>query len=241
MELTFNKEGKRFYTEFKLTKDANLHLEFKKGTSINIYQNTIDGGKYDYVEGSSEYFGDVIDIDITALVYPKMIKVVSQIEPTYAAVISDGEVTEIKAQSKEIEVTANGTTVVEPDAGFAYLNKVSVKTNVEQSGGSASTMEYLDLTGLQTMQLSYISTCAQELSLRMTMQGQEVATLGPAAQLISQASAASKICAKIDFDAPIIMIMGGTRQDSTIRDYLVSKVAELASIPRITKEEFYAL
>ena len=151
MELTFNKEGKRFYTEFKLTKDANLHLEFKKGTSINIYQNTIDGGKYDYVEGSSEYFGDVIDIDITALVYPKMIKVVSQIEPTYAAVVNDGEVTEIKSQSKEIEVTANGTTVVEPDAGFAYLNKVNVKTNVPTSGegggsASGSTWRYFDVS-----------------------------------------------------------------------------------------------
>lgn len=41
---------------------------------------------------------------------------------------------DIKIQDKEIEITSNGTTKVTPDAGFNYLNSVSVKTNVEGQG-----------------------------------------------------------------------------------------------------------
>lgn len=43
---------------------------------------------------------------------------------------------DIKIQDKEIEITSNGTTKVTPDAGFNYLNSVSVKTNVEGQGGT---------------------------------------------------------------------------------------------------------
>ena len=110
-----------------------------------------------------------------------------------------------------------------------------------ESGGS--TIEYLDLTGLATLQVSYFATSSQELHLKMTIQGQEIATVGPAAQLVSQGSSASTIYAKIDFDAPIIMVQGTMRQDSKVRDYILSKVSEseLAAIPRITKEQFYDL
>ena len=62
----------------------------------------------------------------------------SEVEPTYAAVTSAGEVTEIKSQDKSVEVTANGTIDVTPDAGFAYLNSVKVKTNVPTSGGGSA-------------------------------------------------------------------------------------------------------
>lgn len=149
MDLTFNKEGKNFVAEFEAKADFNLHIERNKGGDILLYVRT-QGGGYDIVDdfGVQRHQG-VIDYDCTALVYPKWIKIVSEVEPTYAAVVSDGEVTEIKAQSKEIEVTTNGTTEVTPDAGFAYLNKVSVKTNVAQSGGgSASSWRYFDISKL---------------------------------------------------------------------------------------------
>ena len=41
-------------------------------------------------------------------------------------------------QEKQVEITENGEITITPDAGFAYLNKVSVKTNVAQSGGGGS-------------------------------------------------------------------------------------------------------
>lgn len=157
MDLTFNKEGENFVAEFEATADFNLHIERNKGGNILLYVRT-QGGGYDIVDdfGVQKHQG-VIDYDCTALVYPKWIKIVSEVEPTYAAVVSDGEVTEIKAQSKEVEVTSNGTTVVEPDAGFAYLNKVSVKTNVPQSGeggGSSSKVRYFNVKPLIDIDLN---------------------------------------------------------------------------------------
>jgi hypothetical protein len=141
-------------------------------------------------------------------------------------------------QTKEVEVSEN--TTIKADEGFLGLKEVNVKVS---GGGSASSVEYLDLTGLATLQLSYYATSSQELHLKMTMQGQEIAMVGPAAQLVSQCSSASSIYAKIDFDAPIIMVQGTMRQDTKVRDYILSKVSEseLASLPRITEAEFYAV
>ena len=50
---------------------------------------------------------------------------------------------DIKTQDKEIEITSNGTTEITPDEGFAYLNKVSVKTNVAQSGEGGGSAEVI--------------------------------------------------------------------------------------------------
>lgn len=149
MDLTFNKEGKNFVAEFEATADFNLHIERNKGGDILLYVRT-QGGGYDIVDdfGVQRHQG-VIDYDCSALVYPKWIKIVSEVEPTYAAVVSDGEVTEIKSQSKEIEVTSNGTIDVTPDAGFAYLNSVKVKTNVPTSGeGGGSSEEKMGMVYL---------------------------------------------------------------------------------------------
>lgn len=156
MTLNFTKnEHGTWIAEFEVTADFNLHIEREKGGDILLYQKT-SGGGYDIVDGfGNQRHQGVIDYDCTALVYPKWIKIVSEVEPTYATVMSDGEVTEIKAQSKEIEVTSNGTTEVTPDAGFAYLNSVKVKTNVATSGeggGSASSWRYFDISKLDSGQ-----------------------------------------------------------------------------------------
>ena len=144
MNLTFNKINDVFVSEFSVTSDFNLHVERSKGGSFTIFQRSSDGGNYGEV-----YYQEkldkikAIDYDFSALIYPKYIKIVSEVEPTYAAITTDGEVTEIKTQSKEIEITSNGITNITPDSGFAYLDRVSVKTNVAQSGSeSKSAMKY---------------------------------------------------------------------------------------------------
>ena len=128
-----------------------LHLERDKGGFLFLYQRSSDGGSYDSV-GDAKFapHDSIIDYDCTALVYPKFIKIVSEVEPTYAAVVSDGEVTEIKAQTKEIEVTSNGTTEVAPDTGFAYLNSVKVKTNVATSGEGGASYRFYSIEKLET-------------------------------------------------------------------------------------------
>lgn len=142
MDLIFTKSetGKSWVAEFEATADFNLHIERDKGGNLMLYQRT-SGGGWDIVNDFANPRFGAIDYDCAALIYPKFIKVVSEVEPTYAAVTSAGEVTEIKSQDKSVEVTSNGTIDVTPDAGFAYLNSVKVKTNVPTSGeggGSAS-------------------------------------------------------------------------------------------------------
>lgn len=153
MEIKFTKNGEKFVSEFTATADFNLHLEGVVEGKVKVYQRSTAGGEYAYVRAATPYpsFSKVYDYDFSALVYPKYIKVVTDVDPEYAEVVTDGEVTEIKSQSKEIEVTSNGTTEVTPDTGFAYLNSVKVKTNVAQSGGgSASSVVYLDITQVIT-------------------------------------------------------------------------------------------
>ena len=143
MDITFNKVGELWEAEFEVTADFAIHLERDKVGVFRIYQRTA-GSKYALVDEVDKVYTrnvGTVDYECPSLIYPKFIKVVSGTEPTLAEIVTDGEVTEIKAQAKEIEVTTNGTTEVIPDSGFAYLSKVNIKTNVPQSGegGGGST------------------------------------------------------------------------------------------------------
>jgi hypothetical protein len=161
MELKFNKNGDAWVAEFEATDKFNLHMEGLLLGSFSILQRTA-GGKYTHVRDIPTYprFDKVFDYDFDALVYPKFIKIVSETEPTYAEVVSDGEITEIKSQTKEVEVTANGTTQVAPDAGYSYLTGVTVKTNVPQSGGSGgeeSHAEYYSIDWEKAKEVGWVS------------------------------------------------------------------------------------
>lgn len=148
MDLNFTKQADRWVAEFIATDDFNLHIEGVVEGNVSVFQRGSESGNYAFVKEGTPHpsYANVYDYDFAALIYPKFIKVSCATEPTSGIVTSNGEITEIKAQTKEIEVTSNGTTTVAPDAGFAYLNSVKVKTNVQSGGGSA--MEYWDVTAL---------------------------------------------------------------------------------------------
>lgn len=137
MELTFNKTGELYVAEFKADKEFSLHIERMNGLgSIKMQQNGAEGGKYADVEDfeTRNNTKPVIEYDSGAFVAPKWIRIESSVLPTYAAITTDGDVVEIKSQAKVVEISSNGTTSVEPDAGFSYLSKVDVKVDVPQSG-----------------------------------------------------------------------------------------------------------
>lgn len=138
--LTFNKEGGNWVAYFKAEADFALHIERDEAGVMSMEQSTTGGG-YAVVEDfpARSRYGRTFDYEFSGLVYPKFIRITSTSDPTFAEVVSNGEVTEIKSQSKEIEVTANGTMDITPDAGFSYLNSVKVKTNVAQSGEGGGT------------------------------------------------------------------------------------------------------
>ena len=85
--MEFVKKNGMHEAEFETTADFNLHIERKAGGRFLIYQKSVADGKYDIVDGVG-YHGhkDVIDLDMTAAIYPKYIKVVSESEVTMGVV-----------------------------------------------------------------------------------------------------------------------------------------------------------
>lgn len=87
MNLTFTKQGNSYVAEFDATADFNLHIERPKEGYLRVYQRTGGSGGFAYVEGLSQYaFDKIIDLDFTGAVYPKSIKVVSDVQPSLATV-----------------------------------------------------------------------------------------------------------------------------------------------------------
>lgn len=232
MELNFTKEHGGWVSEFEATADFNLHVEGVYEGDVSIYQRGTAGGGYAFVKDSrpAPSAGTVYDYDFTSLVYPKFIKVVCPSEPTYAEIVTDGEVTELKHQSKAVEITANGTTSITPDAGFAALNAVEVKVNVPQGGGGGGdTWRYFDISKLDSsikpMTMPFIVKTDKIAPTSADVDWTAVTAFG------------------VD-DSPKLYISGlGMMSWSEVMaaEGLTPEVMAQVGITEITKEEFYTL
>lgn len=246
MELQFTQTEKGFYVaEFEATADFNLHVEHKAIGQVLMYQST-GTGDYALIEGVKQLEGKtVFDYDFTALVYPKRIKIVSMSEPTYAIITTDGEVTEYKVQSKSVEVTANGSMVVTPDAGFAYLDAVTVKTNVpSQGGGEGKTLEYLDVSSLSMEQKNEL---IPYVGILIRMQNEGEATIQGIPYLCMVVGGNSEALNEyLSFTTAVAVDKEMLLYKIPGHEMSVSKFLEDSglldtynSLPRITEEEFY--
>lgn len=86
MEITFTKIDNKYVSEFQVTSDFNLHLERSEGGTLNIEQRTAQGQYVAIKDAKFPLMDKVIDCDFSALVYPKYIKIISDINPTLAVV-----------------------------------------------------------------------------------------------------------------------------------------------------------
>lgn len=87
MELEFVKEGTMSVATFAATSDFNLHIEKAKDGAVNFYQTSSVDGEYDLMKGLKFDYNDlVLDIDCTALVYPKYIKIIAYTDIVKAVV-----------------------------------------------------------------------------------------------------------------------------------------------------------
>lgn len=241
VELSFLKSGSKYICEFEVSSDFNLHVEREKGGYLYLYQRSSEGGNYDSVDDAKFASQDlVVDYDCSALVYPKYIKIVSEVEPSYAAITTDGEITEIKSQTKEVEVTANGTTQVAPDAGYSYLTGVTIKTNVPQSGGSGegSSIEYLDVSGLEYSpgnDKAFLLMASFLIKAKINNQV-IINTYGFGTMTNGDTVRSNTIAIAVDFST----IISNGAEKSTLGE-TISLLVDIDSIPRITKEEFYTI
>lgn len=239
MELVFHKENGLYITEFEVTSDFNVHLERSKGGKVSFYQKTTDGN-YDHIEKLSKNIDKVFDYDFQALVYPKIIKITSECEFDVASLTTDGEVTEIKSQSKEVEITSNGVTEIAPDAGFGYLSGVKVNVNVPTGGGDTPSggggeWKYIkaDINDETASSLLVVTMFA---SLVKVDNGDGTKSVYPAAYQTSQLPDAKALALGIPWDAKIA-IQGMVMK---IGEYL-SASGVLNALTFLSEEEFYNL
>lgn len=96
MELTFLKDGNKWVAEVEVNADFNLHIE-KGAGSLSVAQTSVPGGKYDNVPSLRMSPEDsALDKDVTALLYPKTIRIEAYTkEAPYAVVSSEGDVLDI--------------------------------------------------------------------------------------------------------------------------------------------------
>jgi hypothetical protein len=235
MEIQFTNIDNLWVAEFEVTKDFNLHLERDTEGRLDIYQRTA-GGEYEYIYDIG-YLNKrtVYDNDFQALVYPKWIKIKSAVKPLIATITTDGEVNEVVYQAKDIEITSNGTTKVTADTGYTALGSVNVKVNVPTEGGgeSASTIEYLDVSGFDGP--TYLEILAIICYQAKTIQ--KVQTIG---SMILLGEELSDIIA-ISYDPTILIDFNGNRVTPQELAFQVDADADLSIFPRLTKEEFYNL
>lgn len=88
MELAFSKSEDIYVAEVKVTGDFNLHIEGVVEGDVHVYQRGTETGGYALVREATPRpsYGNVYDMDFSAAVYPKYIRVVCPAQPTSATV-----------------------------------------------------------------------------------------------------------------------------------------------------------
>lgn len=77
MELAFTKDGNKWIANIEATGDFNLHIE-KGAGALSVLQTSVAGGKYDNVRSLYMSMDDAtMDKDVTALIYPKYLRIES--------------------------------------------------------------------------------------------------------------------------------------------------------------------
>lgn len=255
MTLTFTQSSDQSFggvpayeAEFEVTGNFAIHIERTRGDAALILKQRTGGGKYALVDdfNYAKSKGEVLDYEASVAI-PKYIKIVSEVEPTLAEIVTDGEVTEIKSQSKVVEITNNGTTEVIPDSGFAYLSKVNIKTNVPQSGGgsgeggSGGGIEYIDVSGMDSSSQNFqgLTWLSYLIKGIVSTSGGSMGIVLPAAMALKYGEMYSLVISAIAIDTSTEVIESGRKK--TVKDVVYTNMSEsdYAALPRISKESFY--
>ena len=92
MELTFVQSGQEngkplYVAEFEVGAEFNLHIERASEGRLRVYQRTSASGKYAPVDSFGYQDNKaVIDYDFSGSIFPKRIRVTSEVQPTLAIV-----------------------------------------------------------------------------------------------------------------------------------------------------------
>ena len=96
LELNFKKVMGLYQAEFKVEADFNIHVERSESGYMGLYQKTVEYSEYDTIHNTVISPSDlVIDIDVQGFIAPKWICIKSKTRPTFAAITSEGEITQV--------------------------------------------------------------------------------------------------------------------------------------------------
>lgn len=151
-------------------------------------------------------------------------------------------------QTKDIEITEAGTMEIVADEGFFALKKVNLNVNVQ--GGGGSSIEYLDVSGLGDTNeiLRNALVLFADIVKSKNEEGTFVGVCLCGIQLLFGATtnnATTCMAVAVDLSRHIKGKGNGGEIASSIAEILIMMTSasqeQLDSIPRLTKEEFYAL
>lgn len=123
--LIFKKESKGYVSEFKVNGPFNIHLEKSKPGKIYFKQRGSDQGEYDIIKAADYSSRDlIIDDDYSSPVglYPKWIKIESEVKPSVAVVSSNAEVEVLTQEEAE---NNTGSAVKEGDVLYYTMVDIS--------------------------------------------------------------------------------------------------------------------
>lgn len=85
--LNFQKNNNYYIAEVEVASDFNLHIERETAGYLILKVRTSPTGKFDSIKGFKARENDqVIDYDFSALVYPKVLRILSEVNPTLAEI-----------------------------------------------------------------------------------------------------------------------------------------------------------
>ena len=154
-------------------------------------------------------------------------------------------------QTKDIEITQAGTTEITPDEGYFALKKVNLNVNVQGGSGGeggGSTMEYLDLREYQdadfylslTILADVVNAYDADYNAYCGVNKEAIRSLFG----VSNTTKITYNAVGIDLSRRVKANVQGQIMELTNIDLVTMTGAnkeDIAAIPRITKEEFYAL
>lgn len=85
---TFTKTGNYYITDFSVDASFNLHLELPEAGHVQVFQKTPSAAQ-EYANTANWSNSTVIDSDFIGKVFPKQIKIVSQVNPSSCIVTEE--------------------------------------------------------------------------------------------------------------------------------------------------------
>lgn len=143
-------------------------------------------------------------------------------------------------QTKDIEITEAGTMEITPDEGYFALKKVNLNVNVQGGNGDGG-MVYLDASemGIDIITNPEMAQQVMNYFPYIKVEQSVKKIVGNGAFVVGNLNSDDEKAAIVAFayDESVVMVAGNNKMN--VGEFLA--LSSFPQLPRLTKEEFYAL